>query len=430
MLTEQVPLGVGADPALYTTTYAYDDLDRVVTKSYADLDVKTLAAVAQPVTVGKNKNVYLPIVASNATVAASPGAVFMPESDTRVVVAMHYFYDTGTNGVGRLARVELPFGTIKFGYEARGLIAAEERSFTLSDIATAAITQRVDRQYNALGQLTLSRWDDGVQSRLSYDARGLVNAVEWLDPAVNSFIPVAEFERSLLGTPRTCASFGQTRQMGYDILGRPVSDSVTLAGQAQPLTDRAYSFTGSGDLAAVSGATNGHSAVASYTYDAQHRLLTANGPSGYSAAFTHSPAGNTLSANVTWSGSPSARNVTYAYGTVDPQAVDRLVPVGGGADFAAFQYDLAGNMIRRTTPQGTTHLQWDGFDRLRTAQTAAGKEVYLYDHVGVRMLSVSSSEGIRFWFGERETHFTLSGAPVKNYLHLSAGGPTLAPRRE
>src|SRR5688572_28908711 len=83
-------------------------------------------------------------------------------------------------------------------------------------------------------------------------------------------------------------------------------------------------------------------------------------------------------------------------------------------------------MVARSTPQGTMFLQWDGHNRMRAAPTAAGAEVYFYDHLGARMLAVSQSEGVRFWFGESETHYTLAGAQTRRYLHLSSGGTTVA----
>jgi RHS repeat-associated protein len=42
------------------------------------------------------------------------------------------------------------------------------------------------------------------------------------------------------------------------------------------------------------------------------------------------------------------------------------------------------------------------------------------------MLAVNASDGVRFWFGESETRYDLSGAQTKRYIHLSGGGPTLA----
>jgi RHS repeat-associated protein len=390
LLTEVSPKPAAADPALFTTSYRFDDLDRKTAERFADVRDPTRPGGKAPATI-------------------------------------RYVYDEGPNGVGRLRQVVLPFGQIGYGYDARGLVTSEQRSFALSGIATASDSQRVQRTYNALGQLTRSVWDDGQQWRIGYDGRGLAANVQWLDPAASALRQVAAFDRSLAGQPRVRdSSFGQERRYTYDALGRLVQDSILARDGSPALATRGYTFTGSGDLASVTGATNGVSAAASYTYDAQHRLTGASGPNGYTGSFTYAPAGNLLTANVGWNGSSESRNVRYEYGTRDPQAVDRLVDVRTGNAYADFRYDLAGNMIERDAPGGATSLDWDGLDRLRVARNAKGREVYFYDHTGARMLAVSSTDGIRFWFGESETHYRLDGTQTRRYLHLSDGGSALA----
>lgn len=391
-----VPAPIGGNPALYTTSYRYDDLDRVATATYADIRVGSLQAP-------------------------------LPQPAARTWANTHYTYDDGANGLGRLSRVDLPFGRIRYTYDARGLITNEERSFTLSGIALANVSKRVRREYNALGQVTRSEWDDGQQWHVTYDARGLVDAVQWLDPQTRTLRQVADYKRSLIGLPRNRASaFGQTRQHSYDMLGRPIQDRVTVAGSSKPLATRSYKYTGSGDLASVTGMTRDVTAAATYSYDAQHRLTSATGPNGYLGAFTYSPTGNILTADITWNGSPDTRKVRYEYNAADPQAVDRLVNIDGATSFASFQYDPAGNMTQRAAPQGETSLQWDGLDRLRVAQAPGGSEVYFYDHTGARMLAVNQANGVRFWFAESETRYDLTGTTTKRYLHLGISGPTLA----
>jgi RHS repeat-associated protein len=390
LLSELSPKPAAADPALFTMSYRFDDLDRKTAETFADVRDPTRPGVKAPTT-------------------------------------LRYVYDEGRNGVGRLREVTLPFGEIGYGYDARGLVTSEQRSFALSGIATASDSQRVQRTYNALGQLTRSVWDDGQQWRIGYDERGLAANVQWLDPAAGTLKQVAAFERSLAGQPRVRdSSFGQERRYTYDALGRLVQDSILARDGTSTVATRGYTFTGSGDLAAVSGATNGVSAAASYTYDTQHRLTGASGPNGYTGTFDYSPAGNLLTAKVNWDGSPESRNVRYQYGARDPQAVDRLVDVRSGNAYAQFEYDLAGNMLERETPNGTTSLDWDGHDRIRVARNAKGREVYFYDHTGQRILAVSTTEGVRFWFGESETHYQPNGTQTRRYLHLSDGGSALA----
>src|SRR5690606_35720051 len=151
----------------------------------------------------------------------------------------------------------------------------------------------------------------------------LVDTVQWYDPTAATWQQVADFDRNLAGLPmERNTSYGHMRTYGYDVLGRPTGDTTSVNGAT--IATRGYAYSDAGDLRNVTGETNGVSATANYAYDARHRLLTAAGPNGYDATFSYSPAGNVRTADITWNGSSEARDVTYAYGQTDPQAVDRL----------------------------------------------------------------------------------------------------------
>ena len=289
-------------------------------------------------------------------------------------------------------------------------------------------SQVVTRTYNALGQLTESDWQ-GEKWRISYDERGLVESVDWFDPDPTAigWKSVANYERELIGLPLARnTDFGQTRSFTYDVLARPLTDNVNLDGISEMLAERSYDYSGAGNLENVTGHTNNVIADATYTYDLQNRLLTANAPNGYEGNFTYSATGNVLSADVEWNNAAETRNVSYSYGQVDPQAVDELLNIATGDSYAEFAYDDVGNMTWRSAPDGETLLHWDGQDQIRRVDSPDGSETYYYDHAGQRMLVVNADQGVRFWFGEREIHYNLDGTETLNYLHLSAGGPTLA----
>ena len=438
------PRPAGAAEEDYTVRNTYDDLDRLVMVQFTDLHlsqaptptptpISTPAPTVTPTPTGSGSNqIFLPFVSrSSSSRTGSVGQIdpSMPHLASRfdvaaAVSAIRYIYDQGDNGLGRLARVELPFGQVRYGYDPQGHITLEERSVAIAGSVPLSATQTVTRSYNALGQLLLSTWDDGQQWGMGYDSRGLVERVEWFDPQANQMRRVAGYSRNALGLPsQRTTDYGQTRTFTYDVLSRVVGDQIAANGQ--PVAAHSYAFNDAGDLVQVGGQTNGVSGAATYTYDAQHRLLTASGPNGYTAAFAYSPAGNVLSANVAWNGSPESRNVGYEYGQTDPQAVERLVNNTGGV-FAAFDYAPGGYMTWRRTPEGDALFHWDGLEQIRLVETPNGSETYYYDHTGARMLAVNANTGARFWFGESETHYDVSGGQTERYLHLAAGGPTLA----
>jgi RHS repeat-associated protein len=391
-VAETTPVPAGANPASYTTLYSYDALDRVVRQTPA----------SEGMSASRMKELGIGPIVYSYDGTGSPG----------------------DNAVGHLSRVTLPFGDIRYTYNARGLVSREQRSFTVTYLATASATQSVEREYNPLGQPTAVRYDDAAW-QTTYDQRGLTASVAWVDPATGASRQVAAYTRSLSGDiVHQGDAYGQTRVFAYDALGRVVRDQVLVGNSA--LAERQYVYSGSGDLLAVTGQTNGASANATFTYDGLHRLLTARGPNGYQGAFSYSRAGNVLTAQVSWAGSTQARDVSYRYGAVDPQAVDALIDRRTGKAWASFQYDASGAMTRRQTPDGVWTFVYDGNDMLREANGPDGHEAYYYDQNGQRVLAVSASDGVRFWFGERETHFTASGRQEQSYFNIPGAGGTVA----
>jgi RHS repeat-associated protein len=392
LLAETSPFPDGSSAAAYTTTFAYDALDRVLQRTPAP---RELSATRQ------------------AELGSGP---------------IDFYYDgeagPAANAIGRLSHVALPFGYVSYGYTPRGMASYEERFFA---VGAAVASQWVSRSFNALGRVTRVEHDDGTVARTSYDGRGQVDRVEWYDRRAREWKAAADFERSLAGQVRVRESdFRQHRVFEYDSLGRPIRDDIR-GGSRMPLRAwREYDYSGSGELIAVRGQNLDLDASAAYEYDGLRRLVSANGPRGYAGEFRYSPAGNVLAARVDWLDSLESRDVTYDYGDVDPQAVDRLVDRATGFVHASFGYDLAGNVVSRETADASFSFTWDGDDQLREAATAEGAEVYYYDHAGSRMLAVDPARGVRFWFGASETRFGSSGAQKQRWIHVGAGGVTLA----
>jgi RHS repeat-associated protein len=389
--TEPVPAGAAEDE--FTATYIYDDLDRV--------------AIYRPAQRGNTAQ-------HQALLGIGP---------------IGYSYDEKENGIGRLTTVTLPFGGVEYAHDSRGLVTLERRWFHLRQPVQVADTQVVHRFYDALARLTQSEWDDGQIWQMSYNERGMVRAVERVHPADAITQTLARFEYGLAGLrTKRHSSFGQMRQYTYDILGRAATDEISIVGPEDTavLAQRAYEYFGSDDVKRVDGTTLSNSASANYTYDAQHRLLMASGPNGYLGSFSYTPGGNVRWAEVSWKDAPRPRNVRYEYGLHDPEAVARLVDRATESTVASFEYDLSGNMVRRGGPNGSQRLEWDCDGQMRLATGPGESEIYYYDHTGSRVLAISESTGVRFWFAESETHFTPAGQQDRRYLHPSTGSEAIA----
>ena len=378
-----------ADPERYSTWYEYDHLDRLKAttpdQNLREMSVDRLSELG----IGQIRRIY----------------------------------DVGHNGVGRLTKVELPIGNVRYEYDSQGLVSFEQRSIILDAPLPIRETLSVRRQYNALGRVTHSKWNNGPEWRTTYDERGLVDRLEWLDPQNAEWTTVADYERSVAGlAERRKSSVGPIRTFDYDVVSRVLNDAIFLSEDdldEEPISNRTYRYTRTGDLETVAGKTAGISASARYTYDKLHRVKTASGPNGYSGIFAYSATGNFDTADISWNGSRNDRHVRYVYGATDPQAADRLINVVDAGIYAEMAYDKSGNMIKRSVQEEEWQFVWDLDNQLREARKGAStRENYYYDHNGVRILAVENDQA-RIWFAETEMQIDDNGEERKHYLYLS-----------
>ncbi len=445
------------------TTYTYDALDRMTRIVDADGAATALGydlrGLRTSVTRGSRSWIYVYDPDGNMTSECSPvpsGGVPTDYCSTSIPdelgrVRMHTparrgmtdarlqqlaagpvasTYDTGANGIGRLAGVyhartgsTTPQWKIDYTYGLRGELLREQRAIdvTYREPTRVNATQWVDRTYDATGAPVDVTWDDGTTWRNVYDGRGMLDQLRWYEPGIG-YRTLVDYTRSVAGQPRLRSSYyDQRRSWTYDVLGRIDVDHVYRASTGATLADRGYTYDDFGLLLGVSGTVDGRLADADYEYDRRGRVTSAHVSTAYAAAFNYSAAGNVRSAIVTGSMDTPTRNVTYQYGARDPHAVDRLNNAGNGTALATLTYDMAGNLITRQVPAGTWQLTWDGDDQLREAVGPTGTETYYYNGPD-RLLAIQPDGVVKFWFGESETHF-VNGSAMRRYHHLTAGEP-------
>ena len=418
------PRPPGAAAELYTTTIAYDDLNRETSRLVGTRDL-----------------------------TGDELALF---GDGTVVRE----YDLGDNAIGRLSQVTQDHGdddvnVASYGYDARGLLARETR--TMSVLGGLFADERTTaRTYTAQGlvkQVTTADGDtEAGSTRFAYklDDRGLPYVV--YRPGEPGW--VEQVQRTSDG--RVYHQFFYkdgilvTRGLwSFDVLGRVTAFHAqsALPGQTAQ-TSRAteiFSFDGAGNVSSMQSGLwpdTVPSAPATWTFahDPQHQLVGATGALGYDGAFAYSPGGRVTRAAV--SASPAAvrvhdRVVDYTYGdgaTADP---DAPVALGDGTvPWMTIGYDLAGNATTRTiagqsyqhrydgadlqrdviAPDGSRELSWYGPDRMRTLVLEVASDGT------IRRLRWSFAEA-EIWYGpggtiEREAATaTIDGASARFVDH-------------
>jgi len=392
MTSVRSPVPAGKPERDYTSTTTYDALDRAVAHTPATRGVGAL----QLASLG---------VGTSTT---------------------HYDRTTG-DGVALPSSISLPFGTIRYDYDVHDLLARETRTLQLGQ-GVGSVAQHVDRTYNLLGAPVDVTFDDGTSWQTVYDVRGLVADVLWRSS--DGLESVGAYARHAAGNPahRTNA-YHQRRDWKYDALGRVVDDSIgeyDVGHAPASFARRTYGYDGFGRLEAVTGTIAGHEAGSDFDYDGRGRLAHASVGGTYRAAMTYSPAGNVTHATVSGALDAPSRDVTYEYGAVDPQAVDRLVGANGQA-WATLTYDPAGNLATRQLPGSFETVVSDGDDHIRQVSTSggaapAGTDTYFFGPGAERMVAFTP-EGVKLWFGESETHLYANGAFDRRWFHLAAGEP-------
>jgi RHS repeat-associated protein len=412
------------DPS-YTTTIAYDDLDRPASKVLARRNLST--------------------------------------ADVTLFGADHegYTWDYGNNHKGRLrywfSYAPGQSGTnytqlVNLGNNAQGLTNNTEQVGHYDGIN---VDQLFYRTYNLANQPATSQYRDNIggsnqtSTTITYDARGLPLAIVIGAPprpahyAANQTRNVAGLvtkrrtDVAGSGVPMTFIESNWT----YDKLGRVSSQVVQKGPGPVQVVRQDLTYFGNDDPKTLDhwlGPTN-HK-LFNYSYDLRHQLtgVTESAlPNAFTATYSYGAAGRFATATESAASLPGSdvrpRDVNYVYAGADPEQVTSLT--SAGSTYASYAYDDAGNQITRSDPATTETLDflYDGKDQLRRVTkrlsgVVQSSQEYWYDHTNRRIAilkrdaSGTKTELIAF-NNDAESHFDTNGAITHVYCHASMGTP-------
>jgi RHS repeat-associated protein len=425
--SEQVP-GSPTPPItdpLYTSTFAYDDLDRPVSKTFGQ---RSLSPTDQ--------------------------ALFVSGSEL-------FTYDLGFKGQLRYWQAFSPGDgqahmTLDLLHDGQGRRTAMIQTVDVAGYPAAL--QRVANSYYITGAVKHTRSFDFMNggtnetlTKVHYDGRNLPSKVEMITPHAQD---LAVQTRNVAGQvwirrtdfagnnpPMKYASSRWT----YDELGR-VHSQIVQKLEGNTLTQVAaqeLSYFGTDDVKRLKhwiGPTTIR--TMDYTYDHRHQIKTVVPTSYLDATYSYGAAGRLTSARQarTNSGIVGAdprlqRDVNYVYGSTDPERVTALTNVSNGSTYASYTYDEPGNQLTRSYPASNELFEYvyDGKDQLRRVTrklsgVTTGSEEYWYDASGQRIVVVkrdaagTKTEMIRFC-GDVQAHYDGAGTATKIYTHVSLGTP-------
>ena len=347
------------------------------------------------------------------------------------------------NSIGRLGYSSSPVVTNIFKYNAQGQATEHRQIMEVNNLDEVSGVELVNNaSYHENGQLQLNSLHDVTAGKTlvedllhEYDSRGLPRRV-------SANVEIARFIRNHAGlvTRRETAVAGERINATYlyDKLGR-----ITFLGTEQSPSgirqfNQWYSYYANGMVKEIKEKPVDKAfRTIRFTWDTRHQVKNANqiaGIPGYSATFDYDRAGRLLNSNVALSSTNPdilsktrvyQRDVRYAYDAIDPQRVNRLIRNSDNSTYADYDYDRAGNIIKRVIGDTTWELRYDGENRLRkvTNMTDGTAEIYYYDGPD-RVLSVRQANDVvnkvRRWFAGGEIHYQ-NGIRDKNWYYVKEG---------
>lgn len=428
-IAEQVPGSTGSqtDP-LFTTKTEYDNLDRPISRKVAP---------------------------RNLTPADQ--ALFVSDTETLI-------WDSGPNGKGYLSNWQA-FAPSEVNTRLSTSHSNDNQGHptALTHTATIAGYPEIARTYSQtwfpFGGVNRKTYNDFVRGTNQtevdhlYDARGLPSSMQMNTPISQAVAIQTRNVAGLVTQRRTNTTGAMTfveSNWTYDMLGR-VTDQIVQQGPGPTQVARqTLTYFGNDDPKRLQQYLGATSRAFTYGYDLRHQLkgVTTNTSSYFGATYQYGLGGKLTRVNETRTISPTpagsnlaVRNVKYVYGDADPDRVTALTNVSGGARYATYTYDAAGNQIWKCsgavytpTCQGESFdYLYDGKDQLRRTtrkvnNVVQGSEEYWYDGNGQRMLIVKRDAAVvkteLVWFiGDAEAHYDAGGAVTKVYSHLSLGTP-------
>ena len=336
--------------------------------------------------------------------------------------------ESSLNYIGRLGYSTSPIVTNMFRYNAQGQPTEHRQILDIDGLGEASGVELVtNTSYYDNGQLQLKSVTDRTAGKSlvtnmhhEYDSRGLpmrISAESEIARLVRNHAGLVTQRRTFVAGNHVVANYI------YDDLGRVIfAGALQSPSGARPF-NQWYTYYANGMVKKIQEKpADGKFRSMSFIWDTRHQVKKAiqgTGTPGYSAIFDYNRAGRLMKANVALSNSDSdvlsktrvhQRDVSYVYNDVDPQRVDQLTHNSDNSTYADYDYDRAGNIIKRVIGDDTWHLRYDGENRLRkvTNMTDNTAEVYFYDGAN-RVLSVrytnDSMKKVRRWFAGGEIHY-------------------------
>lgn len=288
------------------------------------------------------------------------------------------------NRRGQIVRKELPGGVVEtYDFDSNGdasgasgpagTITVERDARRFPRRVTGVDGHPISYDRDDAGRVTKRTEADGFAVVYERDAAGRLSRI--LDGSAGLIV---SYEYDSAGRLSVERKGNETSTFyGYDAAGRV--ESVENRGPAgELLSSFSYTYDPNGNPISMASAAG----TTLYRYDAASRLVGVTRPGGSQTTFEWDASGN----RVTVIGPSSTTAYTH-------NVLNQTLAAGS----ATFDYDAAGQLIRRTDPSGTTTYDWDSQGQLvRVVHPTLGTYTYDYDPLGRRVAEHHGTQS-RVW---------------------------------
>ncbi len=396
------------DPRSHASTYAHDDLGRVlkavspdsgVTRYEYDAAGNVVKRIETNLAEQTSANVetdYTYDAASRLTGVHFPGDASQD---------LTYTYDNRadgpplSNGKGRLVKVQDASGTTYFSYDPRGNLSSETR---VQDGVTLTLSYTWDEN----GNLATTTYPSGRVLTYSYDLEDRVSGVSMNYQGENTTL-ASGLAYDPFGPLTAITGGGVIETRSYDLAGQ--IDILHLAPTTGPaLLDLDYGFDETGNITAIADTLDA-SKNNTYQYDLLDRLTNAG--IGGLGTFTY---GYDATGNRTQATEPGG-TTTYNVTSTNNQLASL-----SGAQTASFTYNPHGDALS----DGTRSFEYTLTHQLKRALEGPA-ELGIYKHDGLSRRTSKSVEGRKrfFVYGSQFDplgEYDATGAALREYAYVGA----------
>ncbi len=322
-----------------------------------------------------------------------------------------YVWDTGTNGIGRLAEIDESSGTTTtYSYGDRGNVLTETRDIGASEYVTSYAWDLADN-------LTRITWPGGEAVDYIRDDLGRVTRVDFIVGKVMDGLAYDPFGPETDGT-LTLGDLSLASARSFVLDGR--LDQTTLHEDTEALHDLTFVYDDAGRLDTRTDDNDGTPVVERFTYDVVSRLKTAADGAYGSLTYTYDAVGNRLERS-----HDDGTTITTVTSTIDPLS-NRITDHGGNT----VTHDGAGRMTGQTVG-GQAHVYAYGLDgRLASATVGRATATYRHNALGQRIEATRSGTTTHIHYdlaGRRIAETDGAGVLIRAWIWLD-GRPVIQVR--